>query len=89
MHSCRFGVARGAQDSWLTRHPWLVLVPWLAFQVLILWKGGPLPRFLLIWMYLYLLPLAVAGVPGARYYFMATVPGAASWASASTRCSAV
>ena len=70
------GTSSGADDSWLTRRASLVLLPWLALHVWLLWKGPPLARFLLGWMYLYLLPVAVASVPQARYFFLATVPAA-------------
>jgi hypothetical protein len=67
----------GAEDTWLTRHPGLVFLPWLAAHVWVLWKGRPLTRFLVAWVYLYLVPLALGGVPQARYYYMPTVPAAA------------
>ena len=70
------GACHGADDTLLTRHAWLVLVPWLALHLWIVWKGQPIARFLLAWMYLYLLPLAMASVPQARYYFLATIPAA-------------
>jgi len=70
------GSCYGAEDSWLTRHPWLCLLPWLVVHLWVAWKGRPVTRFLLAWVYVYMLPLALAGVPEARYYYMATVPAA-------------
>jgi len=71
------GLAHGADDNWLTRHPWLCLLPWLGIQLWIAWKGRPLARFLLAWIYVYELPLAIAGVPQARYHYMASIPASA------------
>jgi hypothetical protein len=71
------GLCFGAEDTWLTRHPGWVLVPWLLIQMAIVWKGRPLTRFLMAWIYLYLVPLSVFSVPQARYYYMETVPAAA------------
>lgn len=64
------------QDSMLTRHAALVLLPWLALHVWVFWKGQPVTRFLLAWVYLYLLPVAVASVPSSRYFYVSTVPAA-------------
>lgn len=71
------GLARSLDESWLTRLPWLCLLPWLALHAGVLWKGGRLARLLLAWIYLYELPLAIAGVPQARYHYMAAMPAAA------------
>lgn len=71
------GLARTLDDGWLTRHAWLCLAPWLALHAGILWKGPRLARLLLGWIYLYELPLAVAGVPQARYHYLAALPAAA------------
>ena len=70
------GGCYAAEESWLTRDPWLYLLPWLVVHVWVVWKGRPVTRFLLAWVYLYMLPLAVAGVPQARYYYMAMLPAA-------------
>lgn len=68
--------AFAAEDTWLTRNWAWVALPWLAAHLAVLWRGSPLARFLLAWVYIYMLPLALAGVPGARYYYMAAVPAA-------------
>lgn len=70
-------LAFGPDDGVLTRFEWIVLIPWLAVQIGILWKGSPLARFLLIWVYVYELPLAAGSVPQARYYYMASMPASA------------
>ena len=67
----------GADDNLLVRHPWVWLVPWLALHALILWRGPPLARFLLAWVYLYELPLALGSVPQARYQYFASMPASA------------
>src|SRR5262245_59490817 len=67
----------GGDHTWLTLHPWLALLPWLAVHLWILWRGRPLTRFLLLWAYVYLAPLAIASVPQARYYYMAPPPASA------------
>ena len=76
------GLAHGSEDTWLTHHAWMCLLPWAAAHAWALWKDRPLTRVLLGWVYLYLLPMSLAGVPQSRYYYMATLPASALMAMA-------
>jgi hypothetical protein len=71
------GWTAGADDNRLVRQPWVWLLPWIAVHALILWRGPPLARFLLAWVYLYELPLALGSVPQARYQYFASIPASA------------